>query len=466
MLNYFVIGRTAMQAFRMGMDLTGYNVANAHTPGYSRRRVELGTLSPALPTPGGWSGTGVDVMSVRRVRDPFIDSAMRREFGRLGSDDARAAVLTGLEPTFGEVDAAPLQQALSGLFDAFETLTVQADDPAAREHVLAAAEGLAEEMRRSDAALLEARRSADGRVRQTVGRINEIVTQLAQINRDMPQMESMGDEASDLRDQRDLLLDELSGLVGSRAVENEDGTVSVFLAETGDVLMTGTTPHPLRITETADGLAEVQISRGGEAVNLTNVLGGSGRLGGLLAVRDEQIVGYRATLDQLASTVITEINARHQAGFDLDGNAGLPLFEPDPPGAHPAAAMAVNAVVAQDPRRIAAASAPGEPANNENVLGILELRGEALGVLGGKTLAEYTGQLIASVGRDTAAADASAVASATIVESLELKRQRLSGVNLDEEAADLVRWQRSFEAAARFLQTVNEVSKVALNLGR
>lgn len=460
--DHFAIGRSAMRAFRLGMNISGYNVANSQTPGFSRRRIELGTM-PAVYVPGGLAGTGVDVMAVRRLRDPFLDFASRREFGRLGSDASRTAVLTALEPSLGEVDSAELRTALSGLFDSIENLSIQPDSISVREDVINAAQELARTIQRTDNKLIEAREFADGQIGDGVSRTNEILERLAEINQELIEQESTGEEASDLRDERDALTDELANLVGVRTVESPDGTINVYLEETGDTLLSGTSPRRLTARQDSAGSYRIEISRGGETVDLTARLQ-TGRIGGLIEVRDQDIATYRARLESLAIGVIDEFNLIHESGFDLDGDAGLDLFEPDPPGAGAAQAIRVNPLIESDPRKLAVAGAAGEPGNNQVALELLELRTRGIASLGDRSLVEFASDLIATVGHDTAQADAAREASQTIVDALELKRQELSGVSLDEEATDLVRWQQSFEAAAKFMQSVNRVTETALSI--
>lgn len=460
--DHMAIGRSAMRAFRLGMNIAGYNVANSQTPGFSRRRLELGTM-PAVAVEGGQIGTGVDVVAVNRQRDPFLDFAARRELGRLGADSGRSDLLAALEPTLGEVDNAELQNAFSGFFDALQTLSVQPDSISVREAATGSAQQLAATLRRSDSKLVEARGRADKEVRRTAERVNDIAGRLASINAELIEQESGGDEASDLRDERDRLVDEIAQLVAVRSVETSNGTINLYLDETGDTLVSGTSARALTITSDASGHAQIGVSRGGEAVDLTTRLA-LGKIGGALQTRDQQIAGYRDALDQLAGALITTFNGVHRAGFDLDGQAGVALFTPDPPGSNAASAIQVNAVVEDDPRKWATSSVAGNVGNNQNALDLVALRQTAIAALGGRSLLDTAADVIGQVGHDVAQADAAREASQTIVDALDLKRQEVSGVNLDDEAADLVRWQQSFAAAAKFMQVVNQVTESALGL--
>lgn len=461
--DHFSIGRSALRAFKLGMNIAGYNVANANTEGFSRRRIELSQMT-AVSVPGGWAGMGVEVSSVHRVRDPFLDFAVRREMSRMGRDDARAEILGALEPMLGEIENAQLRSSFSDMFDALETLAVQPEDMSIRDNFVSAAEDVAQTLRRTDRYIVENQQEADARLGAAVETANEILDQIAQINQEITGLEAGGEEASDLRDQRGRLLDELGALVEVRSIEDKDGQVSVFIDSTGDTLLSRTTAEHLGVEFDSNGFRHVTVSRGGEKADLSSKLR-SGTIGGYLRARDDDLAGYREQLDTLAAALITEFNAIHQTGYDLNGDAGRPLFMPDPPTTHSAAAIYLNAEIKEDASLVATADAPGEPGNNSTVLALLELRETGIAALSGRSMTDYAADLISSVGSDYSTTQASLQASETIVDSLESKRQGIAGVSLDEEAADLARWEQSFQAAARFMQSVNRVTQIALTIG-
>ncbi len=460
--DHFAIASSAMRAFKLGMNVAGYNVANSNTVGFSRRRVDLSTMS-AVAVPGGWSGMGVEVNSLTRIRDPFLDFAVRREAGRLGQDDARADILSALEPALGEAESAVLRSSISDFFDSIQNLVIDPSDMAIREDVVSHGERVAASIRSLDGHLVERRNHADAKAEEAVDRINELVEDLAQNNLEVTGLEAGGQEASDLRDQRDLLLDELSSLIPVNIVNAENGQVRVSLEEGGHTLVVGTSTQKLIKGQDSEGLMRIQVERAGGLADMTDSIR-SGQLGGYLSVRDEDLVSYRSELDRVASALITEFNAVHSSGFDLNGDPGLAFFEPDPPGAHAANAIRVNSLIRADGSLIATSSVAGETGNNEIVLQLGELRSEAIAALNGRSFAEFSADLIASVGQDLGAAEASRDASLVIVDSLETKRQGVKGVSLDEEAAELARWQQSFAAAAKFMQVVNRVTETAFSI--
>lgn len=258
------------------------------------------------------------------------------------------------------------------------------------------------------------------------------------------------------------MLDELGELIPITTVEKDNGQITVMVEGTGDALLTGVSAHHLTTTQDSDGMHLVQIDHAGTKVDITATMRG-GKLGGYLRARDEDLVKYRTSLDTLATELVTQFNTVHTAGFDLNGDPGEALFLPNPPTGHVAAVMTVNPNIVADYRLLAAASAPGAPGNNGNALSFIGLRSKVLPNLGGLTLGDYGAEFLANIGRDVKSVTASMEGGQAVIDALEERRQQISGVSMDEEAANLVRWQQSFQAAARFLQTANSVIDTVLN---
>ncbi len=460
----FSIGRSALRAFRVAMNNAGYNTANAYTPGFSRRRIELGAIPP-VRTDGGVTSVGVQVQSVKRMRDPFLDLAFRRESGRFGADVARSKSLRSLEPILGGVENSELRGSLSSFFDSLEELVIQADSKVIRGTVVSRAQDFAATIRRTNRGLVEARQAADLEIAASVDRINAVLSRLQQLNREVVGLEAIGQQATDLRDERDSLLDEISDLMGVRVVEASNGQVSVFLEGSGDAPLAGVNQRALQVQKDSDGFLRILVDRSGEMVDLTDTLRG-GRLGGLLRVRDDDIVGYQDQLNSFATAAIEEINARHKEGYDLEGNAGGSLFIPDPPGSSPASSIEVNPAIVANVDLLAASGVPGETGNSDNLHGLLSLREKDIASLEGRSLAGYAADFLAGIGSDVLESTVSLEASTVIVGSLDAQRQKVAGVNLDEEAVDLVKFQQAYEAAARYMQTVNRVTETAIALIR
>jgi flagellar hook-associated protein 1 FlgK len=207
----------------------------------------------------------------------------------------------------------------------------------------------------------------------------------------------------------------------------------------------------------------IQISAGG--VDLTGRLR-QGELGALLGLRDDDLTARMADFDALAADLITRTNALTAGATDLYGNAGGPLFEPDPaPGSGAASSIRVASNVLSDPRLLAI-SASGAPGDGSIALQISELRETASAALGNKSPASFMADILTGVGSRIVQSDVAASVAEELVENLHARRDSISGVSLDEEAVELMRHQRAYEAAARFMQVLNEVTEITISVGR
>jgi flagellar hook-associated protein 1 FlgK len=264
-----------------------------------------------------------------------------------------------------------------------------------------------------------------------------------------------------LRDELGEALKSLSGLIDIDTIPRADGGMDVTFGN-GRPLVIAAHAYPIEAVSTGpEGFAAV-VSQGVQAT--AEILGG--RMGGLLEARDRAIPGYQAQLDELAFTVASEVNALHAAGYGLDGVTGRNMFAPMATAAGAAAAIAVDAGIAADPSTIAAA-ATASPGDNQTARSLAALR-EARVMSGGTaTLSDGWGQIVYRVGADSRAASDEQKSRAEIVRQVELLREQVSGVSLDEEAMMMMKFQRAYEANARYFQAVDgALSTLMQALGR
>jgi flagellar hook-associated protein 1 FlgK len=282
-------------------------------------------------------------------------------------------------------------------------------------------------------------------VKSSVDQINTLAAQVALLNASMAGAGASGNEA--LRDKLDVALSSLSQLIDIGVVSRSDGGADVSIGN-GRALVIGANTYQIGVTPMAgSGLANLT-SAG--TVMTTEITGG--RVGGLLQVRDTLLPGYTTRLDQLAYGVATGVNTAHRAGFDLSGTAGGDFFAPPASATGAAAALAVSASVVANGNLIAAA-ATATPGDNQNARTISNLRQVALA--GGTTNPVDTwGALVYRVGTDAQAATSDRAGRDEIVKQLQTLRDQVSAVSLDEEAANLLKFQRAYEANARYFSAV------------
>lgn len=316
------IGRGALQVAQVQLDTSGNNIANVNRPGFSRQRVNLLTREPNLK-PYGALGRGVFVSGIDRLRDQFLDVAFRQEVASFGAADTAATYFSRIEDIFNEPGDASLSIRLNELFDALQDFAAAVDNLPTRVATIEQASALAATLNEVDRRLNLLRSNANDQVSDTVTEINSLGERIAELNTSIQRLEGGGRAANDLRDQRDVLLDELAELVNITYRERDNGIVDVLMG--GDQFITGRDVRLLQAVATPaidpdrPDMREVRFADTG-----TPVLVRDGRLRGLLDIRDDAIAGVEDSVDELARGLINALNALQASGNGLS-NFDAPL---------------------------------------------------------------------------------------------------------------------------------------------
>jgi len=437
----------ALDAQRYGLDVAGQNIANVNTPGHTRRTIDLAALAP---DGAGSAGRGVDVIGVRALRDRLLDTRLQQEIPAQYREVAMSNALSVVEAAVG-TPGSSIDKFLQNFYDSFSRLAEAPVSATVRQDVLLQADTLADSFRDMAGRIESARRDTDQQVRSTTEEINTFTEQIRAMNVSIASMPSL-ESSLHLRDDQAQLVRRLSELVDIQVLERPEGGVDLMIGN-GRPLLVGQTKYDLTVANTPAGYATLSLN--GTAVT-SEITGG--KLGGLLQVRDVNIPNYVTRLDDLAFEVANQVNTIHAAGFDQSGAAAGNLFSFSTPpvgtvGA--AAALTVNPTIAADPRLVAAAGIPNG-GDNQAARSIAGLRERM--VLNGNTatLSDAWGQLVYRVARETKSATDESTSRKAIVDQVEALRDQVSGVSLDEEAMHLLKFQRAFEANARFFSVIDQ----------
>ena len=456
------IGKTSLAAQQAALQVTGNNISNVNTPGYHRQRAVLEPTSP-LHTAIGELGTGVTVNDVRSVRDQFLELRITQATQNVAMQDAVATYLRQVGTTFGSGESS-IQENLSRFFNSFSTLATDPTSMPLRYDVVSAAESLASSFREAAQQLTEIQSQANAAAEEAVHQVNDLTSRIAQLNLQIATAEAGGHEAATLRDERSVAINELASTIDIHYYEADDGTVTVSTAG-GDSLVTAGFVTELQ-TQTQPPNGYVGIFT--PTKEITDTIRG-GELGGFLQIRDRLIPAYQQQLDTLAAAVINQVNTLHAAGSDLQSPTTTPalnLFTPPASVTGAAAGFAVNSVVAGDVRYIAAGQS-GSPGDNANALAIASLSFQKLLAGGTQTFSESFAALQFGVGTDEQSATLQSNIGNALLTQLENSRDAYSGVSIDEEATDLIRFQRAYQAAARFVSVIDQLTEeLVTTLGR
>ena len=445
----------ALAAQQFAMSITQRNVANANDPSYTRQQ--------AVFTPVGTeTDNGVSGVHIQAGRNRFLDQSICKDLQSLGEHSVAYDALQQIDSILGGNDGASLQQALSNFFNSFSSLSSAPEDMVLRQKVLSMANSLTGEFQRIYNAIQQVQISEDRTVTYTVNDINAITQKIADLNTKIPVAQQSHSESEyTLRDNRQQLLEQLSGLMDIAYYETESGAVTVTNRD-GAALVIDDKSHPLELTRLSGEIYQSVLLDGSDITSSLQ----SGQLGSLINVRDNVIAGYLSTLDDMAATVIDRVNEQHAGGDDLDGNAGLDFFTPFTEiiaGSNFGAAMNMS-VALTDPRMIAAAGTGSGEGDNANAKALAGIADEELFSSSSETIFEHYANLIYRVGSDEKTAEEAKTTQNDLLQQLKNQRDTSFGVNMDEEAVNLIKYQKAYQASSRYANVLNTLSDEVLQI--
>lgn len=471
--NLLDIASTGLNAQQMALNVAGENVTNVNTAGYSRQSVVFDSVQ-STSTHGFPLGNGVLVAAIQRNYDSFLQSQMMAANSASGNATTSNSAMGMVQPLFSDLTASGLGTSLQSFFNSWHDLAANAGGIPERQVVLSSAQQLVTDFNNISNNLTDVKDSMNTSLKGVVTDINDQLQQIAKLNGTIKQAEISGATANELRDQRDLLLRQLSGNVGVNTQEQPDGTLNVSL-KNGELLVTGTTAGKLMLQPQAappNYSDIIAIPPGtGAATTVTGTIGGPnnslGKLGATIQMRDVTVNSYLATLDQLASTVATEVNNVFATGYDLNGVTGGSLFSPAPPASVTAANLSLSISNPSDIAAADAAPATGGTGNNVIGLKIAALYDAKLTLPGGSmTMAEFYDSLVGKVGVDAQASQRAETSSTGTLNQMNNLRESNSGVSLDEELSNLVKYQKAYQGAAKLVNVANDMLDAVLGLVR
>ncbi|MGE0790446.1 MAG: flagellar hook-associated protein FlgK [Sandaracinaceae bacterium] len=455
------VGATGIAAHGFGVAVSAQNAQNAATEGYTRRDVRLSPLSPP-PLSGG----GVTVRGTRRIQDQLLEKRLLGATSEQFGAKAKQSALGVLDRALSDVEGG-LGQSYDDFTSALADLVGRPSDPAARGQVLATAGRLAGAFNEASQRLSDAQADIDSQIETTVTDINTQLHAIGDLGVAIQKAEVSGQEASDLRDQRDQLLRELSQKIPISTVTDPSGATSVLLGGSQALVSPdGRVSELVAQPDATTGRMSIAKKAAGQLVDVGGLVT-SGEMGGLLSARDGAIADAMSALDQLAFDVAGAYNAAHAAGYGTDGGTGRALFSTTATASGAAAALAVSSDVAGFPDRVAAATDPALTAgDNRNAIALAALSDTKLALGGSAKVDGALGALMASAGEAVRGASLDARITDDAASQLSALRESVSGVSVDEEMINLAKFQRGYQASLRIISTADEMLQELVAMGR
>lgn len=454
---------SSLFAHQRALGITGQNVANANTDGYSRQRVDMrsvgGSTVPAMFSKSPGIGEGVNSDKVTRSRDQFLEARAHTEHALTANLTGRQVTLDGIEKTFGEPSDNGIQALLADYWAGWGDITNAPDDLAARSQMIQAGATLADGMHTARASLDAQWAGEHVKAQALVDDINSTSQTIADLNKAILRATQSGLPANELADQRDALVVALAEKTGATARPGQDGAVDVYLG--GTTLVRGGDAQALRL----DGAADPD-NAAGDPPRIVWAKDGypasapGGELGASLTAMNETIPTYRDRLDGIAADLAAQVNAAHANGYDLNGNPGQPLFVGGPPVT--AANLAVNAAIVADPALVAASSVatvpPAKPSKDGG-------NADAMVLLGVGPTSPDTAyrRMITDLGVQTQGVTRGVAIQSAVTLQVDNAREAVSGVSIDEEMTNMVAYQHGYQAAGRVITAIDEMLDTLIN---
>ncbi|MDB4973017.1 MAG: flagellar hook protein FlgK [Myxococcaceae bacterium] len=428
------------------------NISNSSTVGYTRRSTEI---NPDTQLDAG-------KLNSRRVVEPFIQKRiLNAESGSSEASATRSAVDV-LDKVYAEGDGS-LGSALDAFQVSVQNLSTNPGDTATRQVLLSNAGALSGAFKNAADSLTVARSDVNAQVTQGVGEVNQRLTQIGKLGVEIQRSEIGGTEASDLRDQRDQLLREVSQRVPISTIDQGNGQMTVLLAGSQQLVGADGTVSTLAVSNGANGNLKISKVSASTSIDVTSMVS-TGSIGGQLKTSAGTLVDQQKKLDQLAYDVSTAYNKVHSAGYAQDGSTGLDLFTAPTGVAGAAAAFSVSSDVLGKPQNLATASnSSALPSDNGNALALSAVASAPVS-LGGLTVTEALASLVGEAGSVVQNADQSQSFSSGALQQVQSLLDDSSGVSSDDEMVSMMKYQRSYQASLKIIQTADQMLSDLLNI--
>ncbi len=447
----FDIARRSMAVYQRTIDVTAHNVANSSNPDYSRQRITFGTENTQILNGFVW-GSGVKIDMLNRVRDQMTDSQIRNNNQKLFYHNQHSAIMGQLETLFSEPSEIGLSNLTTEFFNSWNELSVNPTSIPLRSDVIRAAERIASKVRTINDGIDILRSEILSESRGKVTQLNGMLKELQSLNKQIFESTAVGLSPNDLLDRRDKVIDDLSKLVNITVTYDSTNMANVSIG--GIFAADKSFSAEFTISEVNGRLTLNTLNSNNHAtIN-------GGELFALFDNFSNNIPKYRDRLNSIITAMVNAVNSEHSTGYSISDPplTGINFFESFENGI-----LTINPDILADPKYIAASS-DGTNGNGSIALKIFELSTKRLN--NGMTILDSYSGLISELGSSKQSSDNLAEAGSLILMQLEQQKASYSGVSIDEEMTNLIRFQRSYEASAKLIRVADDMLETLLGLVR
>lgn len=479
------IGKSGLAASKKSLQTTGHNIANANTEGYSRQNVRLQANNP-IGEGNVVTGSGVNIKDIKRVHDELVEKRLNGTLSGHKFNEERTLQMTQLEDMFNEIDSNGLNHILNKFFNSFRELATQPENETTRSIVRENARVVINDFKRAREGLNTLSSNVDKKIEASVLDINVTLNTIKDLNIKINALETTHSETGDLRDQRDLAVKTLAEYFSVNVYSDEGGRFNVAAEGAGTLVSGGQVQELMsgysvndETSKTSSGTMEV-FFKSRPSQSITKSLQG-GSIGALIKTKDEDFKKQMDKMDEIAFELVHTVNAVHRRGYahqggivNLNGEAlpgdiplprtGINFFKEPLDKFRASEYISLSDDVKSDLNNIATGLEPNQPGDNRVAIAISKLQHEKV-LQGGTTNFEETYlKSLADIGLQTGKARIDTDQSAGILAQAKALKERISGVSLDEETANMVKFQHAYDASARVMRTADEMFKSVLGM--
>lgn len=445
----FDISRRSLATYQTAMDITSHNVANVSNENYSRQKISFTTEAPQKTANFIW-GSGVKIDDIVRVRNQMIDSQLRNSYSSFYGNEQESLVLAEIEEVFSEPSELGLSTTLTEFFNAWNELSVSPNSMALRYQVAQKTEQLSERFKIVYNNLNEISYDTTQNFASKTENLNTLLQQVHSINRQIVDSGMTGISANDLMDQRDYYIDEIAKLANISVVLDDNNAAIISIGGVQAVDANSLVQFDAKVIN--DTLT-ISARNNDVYIKLTG-----GELFGLSQIYSQRIPDYQTRLDDIANSLVTNTNAFHQTGYTLENppQTGLAFFD-----GYEMGVITINPEILSDASKIAASS-NGSEGNGQVANNIANLSTSK--ILNGISINDNYAQMISKLGNDKQKVDSITKSTDLIIEQLKVQKGTVSGVSLDEEMTNIIRFQRSYDASAKLISIAEEMLETLINM--
>jgi flagellar hook-associated protein 1 len=450
------IAAQSLLADETAIQTTTNNIANANTPGYSREVANFED-NPPIQVGDLTLGSGVNVASITSQRSAILDLRVNQETQQQGTLNELVSSGQQIQALFNETSGTGLQAPLTAFFNSLSQLSADPSDADTRQGVLTAAQNLATAFNQAASGLSQIQSSENLGVTQSVSQINTLTSQIATLNTQISAASGGGQNSGPLTDQRQQLLSQLSNLVDISEINAGNGSLTITTTSGAPLVVGGQNFQLTTQANATNGFQDVY-SQGNDIT--TQITGG--QLAGQIQIRDQEIPSIQSQLDSLASNLANAVNTQNAQGYDLNGNAGGNIFVPPPANGVGAAANLAVAITSGSQIAASAGPAPGNSGDNTNANALLNIQNE--NIVNGQTPLNAYSNLVYNIGNFVSTAQSNQNTGTAVLQQLQDLQGGVSGVDINEESANLVRFQAAYQASAQISGIIDELMQTTIDM--